>query len=128
MTGKKLTPRVGDRVTFQFDSKTYVGNLVHPATSPTLTTGFDPWTVEVDGSDEEWRVSPEALTVVDREPVEWPEGWGKAALADSHWQVSVCESGHAGHVAYFSYEHLVKILEDGPRVLEEWDELVSGDS
>ena len=123
MTEKKLTPRVGDRVTFQFGGKTYAGNLVQPPTSPTMTTGYDPWTVVVDGSDEEWRISPSALTVVDRERVEWPEGWEKASSVAGAVTWKGTEIG-----VLLDRKRMERIVADGPYLLEHWDELMGGDS
>jgi hypothetical protein len=118
----KLTPRIGDRVTFQFAGRTHVGDLVHPATSSTMTTGYDPWTVLVDGSDQEWRISPEGLTVVDREPVAWPEGWDVAFLEPTPAvRLDMC--------VFMTRERFHRIRgPEGDYVAEHWDELLGGDS
>ena len=116
----KLTPRVGDRVIVVHNNVTRTGSIArhYENTSPS-------WGVDLDGIDGPRWFSADQLEVVDREPVAWPEGWQTHNRRVGLAFVKIAETREAFILSRSAIE---KIVEDGPLVLESWDELVGGDS
>jgi hypothetical protein len=113
MTDKKLTPRVGDRVTLRLNGRTYAGTVQdrsHDASGE--------WLVSVDGRGRGFYASYE-LTVVDRDPVEWPEGWSDDGYGHAYHEPSNCD---------FERDGLEQVLATGPDMLARWGELMGGDA
>ena len=106
MSDKKLTPRVGDRVLFKIDGVTNVGNVSH----------LDGEWADVDSS---YTYPLDDLTVVDRDPVEWPEGWSEYDSDDG-----TAYSNYANVV--IRKNELAQLLATGPDMLARWDELMAG--
>lgn len=128
MTDKKLTPRVGDRVLLvvHIDGKglqTRIGTVVEDVAAK--WRGEPYFRIQVDGiTDDYWQMSQGSLTVVDREPVKWPEGWEPG----DHYEwgpdsVAIHRNANLG----FSKQNLIDILATGPDMLARWDELMGGD-
>jgi hypothetical protein len=113
MTENKLTPRVGDRVIVKTGAYTKIGNIIG------LGSGGKYASVDIDG----WGVSggflTRGLTVVDRDPVEWPEGWGRRALGLVTWL-------HGSRPLNLSRAELLGLQRDIPDMLARWDELMAG--
>jgi len=66
------------------------------------------------------------LTVVDRDPVEWPEGW---RAADGWRDMPVPVARFEGrYVSLLTKADVERILATGPDMLARWDELVGGDA
>jgi hypothetical protein len=117
MSDKKLTPRVGDRVLVKSGGGSRTGDVRRISGAVVF--------VEVHGvhrAGETWQYDTlDELTVVDREPVEWPEGWTRSkSVPDSH---ALFLGGHV-----ISKPILERILATGPDMLARWDELVGGES
>jgi hypothetical protein len=116
MNDKKLTPRVGDRVLVKTGAftgvvTTYAANVIHVNASGDVHIHVP----EVQESGW-WDVSD--LTVVDRQPVEWPEGWSR---------FSSSMVAHRNQRT-FSRAELEDITQAGPDMLARWDELMGGDA
>jgi hypothetical protein len=113
----KLTPRVGDRVTLVKGGVTMVGNVER------IWLNGRQADVAIDG----WGMSSgypiELLTVVDRDPVEWPEGW---RLGGAHIDRLAGWYDDDDATLWFSRRELERILATGPDMLARWDELVGG--
>ena len=116
----KLTPRVGDRVLAKVDiegvgMQTRTGSVFEDVTAK--WRGEQYFRVRIDGiTDDVWQLSGRVLTVVDRDPVEWPEGWARFSSS----MVSINDS------RTFSRAELEDILATGPDMLARWDELMGG--
>jgi hypothetical protein len=116
MNDKKLTPRVGDRVLVirGFDSQ-----VTHSKCG--WVRSFDKYggpLVDVDGVAERMMVPLPHLEGVDRQPVEWPEGWSR---------FSSSMVAHRNQRT-FSRAELEDITQAGPDMLDRWDELMGGDA
>jgi len=121
MTEKKLTPRVGDRVIVNPPSgRTYVGDV----TAITGDRTERPFDVTIDGLGEPpWRCRLNELTVVDRRPVEWPNGWRR--LNSTIIEVDAGDP----NPARLTRAEFDKIRgPEGDYVAEHLDELLGGDS
>lgn len=129
MTEKKLTPRVGDRVLVELDGEYSTGRVVKAA------PGIPPkWHIELDIPVGQWKAFDEGsrvhnranITVLGREPVEWPEGW---SLDDRDLElISVADYMNGARARFISLPALRRILAEGPWVVEHWRQLVGGDS
>jgi hypothetical protein len=95
---------------------TTTGRVV--STNDTTTVG-----VELDTNPiRDWWFSLDRVQVVDREPVEWPNGWSLRAVSGLS-PIPVVDHPHGGTLS-LDRELIDKIVVDGPYVLENWDELV----
>ena len=116
---KKLTPRVGDRVLFT----TYPNSPIkHSRTGTVVATTAIAAQVKFDGGNlgnpnAPWEINKLYLTVLDREPVEWPDGWRPNGEDYAY---------HAGLLIAVDKEALQELLRTGPDMLERWDELMEG--
>lgn len=116
---EKLTPRVGDRVIYK-DS--VAGTRIGTVVEVFADEGRQSVRIRMDERKDHflngfWTTQATNVQVVDREPVEWPEGWGKH---------SNCEAGLylEDNGWYFNRSELELILATGPDMLARWDELV----
>jgi hypothetical protein len=116
MSDKKLTPRVGDRVLVKSGGGSRTGDVRRISGAVIF--------VEVHGvhrAGETWQYDTlDELTVVDREPVEWPEGWEEGG---SHLARVVGWKDDDETVLWFGRSELERILATGPDMLARWDEL-----
>lgn len=120
---EKLTPRVGDRVIVKVEGVTRAGVVVgfgHQEVGPDeshlmveLRIDGQPWA--------EWAYESD-ITVVDREPVEWPEGWKRWGDTTARWV------GPANHLFICRKGALAELLGTGPEMLARWDELMGEQS
>lgn len=114
MGDKKLTPRIGDRVLVKLRRHTtsYIGNVVE-------LFDDDRYRVKVDGGPVGGLFADGLeLTVVDRDPVEWPEGWERDGVEFAYNRIADIVVDKSG---------LKEFLATGPDMLARWDELVGGD-
>lgn len=139
---ERLTPRVGDRVIVSGGGcddgtcshkpfPTSAGNVRWPIGGDTY------WVVELDGSDDLASVKASRLTVVDREPVEWPRypmwRYGDYSYSDNRrttsgiWGVKQSVGGTVTVInesaSAISADDARKIGEAWLKVAEHWDEL-----
>jgi hypothetical protein len=132
MTDNKLTPRVGDRVIV---SAGEIPGSRDALVIPTTTGSVDAVrganvAVVVDagpynGPDRHWWFPFGRLTVVDREPVEWPDGWNKRPSR----RVGAVTVPDGDYQPALSREAFDRIRgPEGDYVAEHWDELVGGES
>lgn len=117
---EKLTPRVGDRVLVRFGTEggpTYIGNVVDMGNNGQGTTAG----VDVDGVGRRacWL---HELEVIDREPVEWPEGFGPSSMGHRYVAVRLADSS----VFSMTRRELEQFAANVPDVLARWDDLVGG--
>lgn len=126
MTEKKLTPRVGDRVLFREAdvAKTYIGIVLNEDRTRLLPEPI--FRVAIDGLKGKpghngvLYAKESELTVVDREPKEWPRGWERHSKRLAFVKV-------VNEALIMSREMIDKIVTDGPQILRDWPELM-GDS
>jgi hypothetical protein len=125
----KLTPRAGDRVLVsagQACDHCSQKRTIPSTTAVVLKPIGDMWATRLDqfghqpagettGKLDVFYV--ERLTVVDREPVEWPQGWAWGSPTTAIYASR----------AYSRFE-LQDILATGPAMLRDWDELMGGDA
>jgi hypothetical protein len=120
MTGK-LTPRVGDRVIIapgRIESFTAIGRVMRVEHNP--VDGIVYWVKTDHDRTNRW-FPVEELTVVDRKPVEWPEGWSEY---DKVQDAAFCDYANV----WVRKNDLAQLLATGPDMLARWDELMGGDA
>jgi hypothetical protein len=126
VSDKKLTPRVGDRVIAKVHiegvgMQTRTGSVFEDVTAK--WRGEPYFRVRIDGiTDDVWQMSASALTVVDRDPVEWPEGWSDDGARGILGPMVYPEPTNTA----FTKLMLELVLATGPDMLARWDELVGG--
>ncbi len=117
MSDKKLTPRVGDRVIVapgRIEDYTTIGRVIGAG------EGVQKWLVVLDHDNEGYWFPDAELTVVDRDPVEWPEGWEFDELNHILGTMAYHEPTNLA----LTKTMLASLLATGPDMLARWDELV----
>jgi hypothetical protein len=137
MTDKKLTPRVGDRVIV---SAGEIPGSRDALVIPTTTGSVDAVrganvAVVVDagpynGPDRHWWFPFGRLTVVDREPVEWPKYVDSGHLYANHPWLTAEKAGvrPPTEMRARCQEHARCNAEAWAHVADRWDEFVWGES
>ena len=137
MTERKLTPIANDRVIV---SAGEIPDTPHRiSTSSGVVERFDnkrkpnAWQVEFDDASAAW-FPADRLTVVDREPVEWPEGWGPRVWEQRNGTGVICSVITSDKEARFwiadgvtvdvDFETLCRLAETVPEMVARWAELV----
>ena len=118
--GEKLKPRVGDRVIVY---KSENPNLKQSVTGTVTGGAGHTKRVDYDTGHHQW-LDDSLIHVLDREPVEWPEGWG-AAKFDNAWRVWPPWADDAEPYGYLTRELFDRIRgPEGDYMHEHWDELI----
>ena len=122
-----LTPRTGDRVLVSAGPRSERANTGEIPSMTAVVVGpmsRGYWAVTYDDlpSGSGFTVSESRLTVLDRDPVEWPRGW---ALGDRDLQLAQVEDPMNGVITHVSYPQLNRIRgPEGDYVAEHWDDLM----
>lgn len=134
-----LTPRVGDRVIVRGKP----GSVVTVTTCGTVIetrAPIDPgrWYVQVDTLPDAYHWHEDDLTVVDREPVEWPEDWGARTFEQRNGVGVICHvatsSTHVtlwngdGDKIHLTREEVGRLAVTAAQMRDGWDGLIRGDS
>lgn len=117
---EKLTPRVGDRVLVQTGASggnSRTGDVRRIDEAGVLH-------VEVHGVHrpaEYWQYTKENVQVLDREPVEWPEGWEQY---DGIRRGELVAAYHVPTNLVYTHRLPKDLLATGPEMIARWDELM----